>query len=496
MQEKKEDTTDDATEDTTIENTKNKTKKKRAPKKFITSGEINTSFFDEEEFDEQTFNTGTTSRMVHFEVLDNRKNKGLKNIPLDDGVHRQRGGSCCCIRGHQIDHHDFGEREGDNSDDQQCLRCCHHSQTSSRRGAKTSDDELLRKFEDRPVTSLFIIPVLITIQNIWDVIQHCVGLFNNLDPLPHVSIGLFMIVLYHIVVLYYMHLLQTGKSSNNWYVTLSQKRNALWWYFLSSAIVSEIVDLATGTFGIATPHLLVIIAGIASMGQQSFTDEIFLYIYIFGINVFSTIILIAVILILSRVGLVNTIDNGDAMNWHAPYTNFVWTVQKRLESVPAICIFVVSAAWMSYVGHKLHRQERKIRLRVSKLTKTWKSRLEFTDTVLGTSLPEQIVKRIDMASSSKVYVGIADHCSQASVSFIKLCGISEAFRSYSTVEAVGLLGKIYKQMVSALEEKILCNALTVLHYFLIESSFCFFFFGYTPLFFYLFAISFHVGSFN
>ena len=220
---------------------------------------------------------------------------------------------------------------------------------------------------------------------------------------------------------------------------MRQKRNSLWWYFLIAATTSEIVDLTTGAYGIAHPHLLVIIAGIASFGQQSFADEIYLYTYILIANVGTSILL--------SLFVFTSIDKDQSLSkWHVSYTNEYWKLSKRWSTLPAIFIFIATSSWMSYVGHKLHRQERKIRARANKLTNVWKSRLEFTDTVLGTSLPQEIVRRIDMTRNVNVYVGIADHVSQASVSFIKLCGISEAFRLYSTVEAVGLLGKIYKKM--------------------------------------------------
>ena len=60
-------------------------------------------------------------------------------------------------------------------------------------------------------------------------------------------------------------------------------------------MTSEIVDLACGAYGIAQPHLLVIIAGIASFGQQGFVDEIFLYAYMLIIHVTTTLLVIGVV---------------------------------------------------------------------------------------------------------------------------------------------------------------------------------------------------------
>ena len=409
------------------------------------SGEISTSFFEEEsvasslgtrartdlnavveededeEDTQNTFGTGVTAGMVHFEVVKNSKNNSIQEFEPRSPEHE-------------------GEDEERSDTDAARSGCCVFC-VPKQKSMEAKEKDLERKFEDRTIVPLFLCPALILLQNIWDVVKHCSGLFNGYAALPHVTVGLFFIVFVHLLMLTCLHLLQTKRWTSSMYVTLRQKRNALWWYFLISALTSEIVDLVCGAYSIAQPHLLVVIAGIASFGQQRFVDEIILYAYILIIHVTTTLLLLVVVWLAVKEG-----DVPGASDWSAPYTNEYWTVRKRWSTVPAILIFIAMSSWMSYVGHKLHRQELLIRARASKLMRIWRDRLEFTDIVLGTSLPAEIVKRIDMARNTNVYVGVADHCSQASVSFIKLVGISEAFRLYSTVEAVGLLGKIYKQL--------------------------------------------------
>ena len=143
--------------------------------------------------------TSESAHMVHTEVLQNKTRR--ESIRQRKSLHlKQRGGQCCC--------QDAASNSATNA-----LGCRSCFKKSPNIDAAAKEIALERKFEDGTVTPLFWIPFLITLQNIWDVIKHCSGIYNNLQPLPHVAIALFVVVLIHLLSLSYLHLLQTGRSS-------------------------------------------------------------------------------------------------------------------------------------------------------------------------------------------------------------------------------------------------------------------------------------------
>ena len=145
--------------------------------------------------------------------------------------------------------------------------------------------------------------------------------------------------------------LRRGFIASKYFVTIEHRRNAIWWYFFLSAAVNELCDISSGAYGITQPLLLTLIAGGCAYGQQGFARETMLHVAMVLMNVCLTFLLMLIV----------WAGGSSPLDYHWESMPSRWTIRRRWGNLPFVVIFQITSAWVSFVAHKVHRQERRIR---------------------------------------------------------------------------------------------------------------------------------------